>query len=83
MAYSVKPATSIDQQVALLKGRGLVIPDEVAATAILQRISFSTAFPDISWISSVQTTPTAQALNCRPSMRFMSSIAASGTFCWG
>ncbi len=40
MAYSVKPATSIDQQVALLKGRGLVIPDEGTATAILQRISY-------------------------------------------
>ena len=40
MAYSVKPATTIVQQVALLKGRGLVIPDEAAATAILQRISY-------------------------------------------
>ncbi len=39
MAYSVKPATTSDQQVALLKGRGLVTRDEAAATAILRRIS--------------------------------------------
>ncbi|PSR24173.1 MAG: hypothetical protein C7B45_00785 [Sulfobacillus acidophilus] len=40
MAYNVKPAATIDQQVALLKDRGLVIPDEATATAILQRISY-------------------------------------------
>ena len=40
MAYNVKPATTIDQQVARLKGRGLVIEDESEAKAILHRISY-------------------------------------------
>ena len=40
MTYSVKPATTIDQQVTLLKGRGLVITDEVDAKATLRRISY-------------------------------------------
>ncbi|OLZ10361.1 Abi family protein [Sulfobacillus thermosulfidooxidans] len=40
MANSAKPATTIDQQVTLLKSRGLIIVDEVDAKAILQRISY-------------------------------------------
>jgi len=36
----VNPATSMVQQVAHLKGHGLMISDGVAATAILQRISY-------------------------------------------
>lgn len=70
MAYRVKPATTIVQQVALLKGRGLVIPDEAAATAILQRISY---YRLSGYLVDFK----------RPDDTYMSSIAACGTFCWG
>jgi len=39
MAYRVKPATTIEQHVAILKSRGLVIPNDATATAILHRFS--------------------------------------------
>jgi abortive infection bacteriophage resistance protein len=40
MTYTLKPATTTDQQIAVLKGRGLVIIDEADAKALLQRISY-------------------------------------------